>query len=262
MFIRYASVALAISFGTSGLLAEAPLPGSNATPQMLGSVRLDLQRKYYQNCKTINILELVDLQPPNMKGKPVFKPGDKWSEKWKVNACGATAVHPINFELIAVKGQTALSQEVLPAVSPSPAPVAIRFAGATWKVSNLRQGAFGSMREFTTNGESVVAWTRLLTIVESNAPISPGASLAQLRKKFLSEGCPSADFRTLSEKSDEVIYFRGYSHCTPPDQEFNVVRSATLGGKNVTVIYAIRKSPSDEEIKQIANELSMMALDQ
>lgn len=137
----------------------------------------------------------------------------------------------------------------------------VKFAGSVWKIGNRQASPAGTMREFVTNGESVVAWTRLLTIVESNTAIAPADAVAKLKAKFQSEGCPAADFRVLSEKPGQIIYYRGYSRCKPPDEEFNIVRFVLKGSKNHTTIYAVRKAPGEDEIKKLAEEIAALPLD-
>ena len=41
--------------------------------------------------------------------------GDKWSEKWKVNACGKNALHTVEFDLINVGGRISIPQFIKPA---------------------------------------------------------------------------------------------------------------------------------------------------
>lgn len=94
---------------------QTQLAGSNATPQMMASVRGMLQLWYYKGCSKVGILELVTLSPEAMRGKNPLVAGDKWSEKWKVDACGTLAVHTIEFELIDVGGQISTSLNVKPA---------------------------------------------------------------------------------------------------------------------------------------------------
>lgn len=94
---------------------EAQFTGSNATPAMIISVRRMLQVWYYKGCEKISILELVSLSPESMRGKDPLMAGDKWTEKWKIDACGTVAVHPIEFDLIQVGGQISISQNVKPA---------------------------------------------------------------------------------------------------------------------------------------------------
>src|SRR5512135_2764210 len=96
-------------------LTSAKLAGSNATPQMMNSVRGILRLWYYKGCTKIDILQLVSLSPEDMRGKEPLVAGDKWTEKWKVDACGTIAVHPVEFELIAVGGQISPSMDVKPA---------------------------------------------------------------------------------------------------------------------------------------------------
>lgn len=252
---------LTLVFLATGLVADSPLAGSNATPQVILAVRLDMQREYYPDCQDIRVLSLVDLQPQSMRGKRVFQAGDKWSEKWKIDACGSVAEHPITFELIAIQGQIALSQRVLPAVIPAPVAESFTFAGKVWILQNRQKTQTETMREFTTNNESVQAWSKLLTIFDWKESFSIADGLAHIKARAQSEGCPPADLRILSEKSDEVVYYRSYARCAKPDKEYTIARMVNRAGKTVTIIYAARTEPNQQEVRLLASELSKLALE-
>ena len=70
---------------------------------------------YYKGCENIQILELVDLSTAEMRNKDPMMAGDKWSDKWKINACGKAAIHMVEFGLINVGGRISISQFIKPA---------------------------------------------------------------------------------------------------------------------------------------------------
>lgn len=96
-------------------VTQAQFTGSNATPQMLASARRVFRLWYYKGCEKIDILELVSLSPESMRGRSPLLAGDRWTEKWKIDACGTIAVHAIEFALIDVGGTISNSLNVKPA---------------------------------------------------------------------------------------------------------------------------------------------------
>jgi hypothetical protein len=77
----------------------AGLKGSIAPSDLIPGVQGQLRQKFYPNCTDIKPMEVVDIQPPEMKGKKVSV-GDKWTEKWRISACGVAKIHPVEFEII------------------------------------------------------------------------------------------------------------------------------------------------------------------
>ena len=69
--------------------------GKNHPPSQAAAIQT-LHEKYYPNCTEIGIVEVVDIQPPSLKGK-VASESDQWVEKWKILACGVTKIHPVTF---------------------------------------------------------------------------------------------------------------------------------------------------------------------
>lgn len=234
--------------------------GNIMTNQIAYSIQFDLQMKYYKGCGNIRFLELLELKPASIQHKKILDAGDKWSMRLKIDACGTIAVHPIKFELIGVKGNVALSQLIEPAeenVTQPPHQV-IDFNGRKWRLGHRQKNKVETVREYVLDGESVHAWTQLLTFMAQKVKITTSDATARLRESFRQQNCPKKDFRLLSEQTDDVIYLRDYSHCRQPTPEINIVRSMSEDGWYYTIIYAMRKKPGRNETNRIVNELKKL----
>ncbi len=76
------------------------MKGSILPMDVREGVKIELY-KFYPTCTQITPIEVVDIQPPEMKNRKVST-GDKWTEKWKISACGAIKVHPVEMQHIKV----------------------------------------------------------------------------------------------------------------------------------------------------------------
>ena len=75
------------------------LQGTNLSPQLIPVVQRTLHEKFYPNCTDIKPIEVLDIQPPEMKGKKISI-GDSWTETWRISACGVTKVHRVELKRI------------------------------------------------------------------------------------------------------------------------------------------------------------------
>lgn len=78
---------------------------SKKKPLIVKMARMDLIMKYYKDCSKIELLERFDFTPESMLHKKMFAPGDKWTEKWKINACGTIAVHEVKLDVTEIRGR-------------------------------------------------------------------------------------------------------------------------------------------------------------
>lgn len=88
--------------------SEDTLKGSNAHPWLITAAQDKLRQQFYPNCSEIKTIKVLDIQPPEMKGK-IISGSDSWTEKWKISACGITRIHSIEFKYMewkSVKGTT------------------------------------------------------------------------------------------------------------------------------------------------------------
>ncbi len=239
--------------------AQSSLPGSNATSQVIFSVKTDLHSKFYPDCAipSIHVLQLLDLQPAAMIDKKSFSAGDHWSETWRIDACGTINVHQIDFELIRIGNQIGLSQEVKPAG----AQASLSFAGSNWILANSQNQNGVLMREFVTDGESVDAWSQLLTIVNYAGSVPLSAALSQMQKKYASDGCLSEGFRTLVQDSDQIVFSRDYQKCREPSMEINIVRLIIRNNRLVSILYSTRKIPTQAQTDAIVKNLSTLTIE-
>ncbi|MBL8033049.1 MAG: hypothetical protein JNJ69_05075 [Leptospiraceae bacterium] len=251
--LRYAVFAVLCS--PSLVWPQSPLAGSHATREIIFAAQADFKSKFYKSCNRIQILEALDLRPVGMREKKTFNAGDKWEEKWRINACGEIAVHWLAFEMIAIKGQTALSMRIGPAENAKDNTKQLSFDGLNWEVGSSDYGPNHAFVEYVIKGESIEAWTRLFTLAEGKSTLSAAELIASHKKKFAAEGCPASDFRIIHDGEGDVIYFWGYSQCTVPKEEFNIGRVVSKDSKIYFLTHAARKQPAASELKRISTAL-------
>lgn len=248
---------------TIPLSAQTALPGSISTAQMLLPIQMDLQNKYYTKCDLgqIKPLELVSLEPAALLKKKVYSEGDKWTEVWKVDACGTIATHAMDFEMVNVGGYLAVSQMIHPGKPASATDNQKKikltsFDGRIWTAANKQKIKGGTFTEYTTGGESVMTWSQLLSVIDtSNSGLSIQTVSNAMKKQFASEGCPQKDLITFTNTAETVTFYRDYARCTQPSKESNVGRMSLHRDRLITILYAVRGSLNEQQAKAFADAL-------
>ncbi len=135
-------------------------------------------------------------------------------------------------------------------------PRTLQFAGSTW---TLAFASAGGSYEYVTNGETVNAYSRLLTVYLF-PPLSPEELVAKIRAHYLAEPCPEKGFGIREKGTSGVLYSRDYSVCRAPSTEFSYSRIYSSGKRTIDLSVAVKKRTSAAEIAALFSDLKKLAL--
>lgn len=128
-----------------------------------------------------------------------------------------------------------------------------------WKLGHSRDGAKQQLVEFVLPGETVQAWSELITVhIVPHVPIAVTperfvATTIELHKtKKPGSGCAVVSQQTLASTQTELLYEETLANCAPLRDEYSI-RKALRGPQSMTVIsYSKTTSMTDAEKKKWA----------
>ena len=134
-------------------------------------------------------------------------------------------------------------------------PKTLEFGGLSWTLANKTLMSY----EYVLPGESVRAYTRLLTIAVF-PPHPPAHIVDRIRRKFVAEPCPARGFHLHEEGRFGMLYSRDYSKCARPSEEFNYSRVYRSAGRTIDISVALRKPISAQEVARLFSDLKALDL--
>jgi hypothetical protein len=101
-------------------------------------------------------------------------------------------------------------------------PKAPTFDGRVWKVGFFRYNNQGGILEYVLDGETVMAWNELFTILNL---VNPNVTNIEEIKNTLTEAieksCKSFQTNVISQNENEILFEWGATECTPPDMIYS-----------------------------------------